>query len=153
MATLGLTATQLGTQAVGGGIFTFQAGATADQSVSVSIADMSFAGLFQGAAAQSNVLSAEQATLSMGNIDNAIDSVNTQRAKIGAAINQMTYGADNLGNLSTNLSASRSSIMDTDYAVETSELAKSQIIQQAATAMLSQANQQASGILTLLKAT
>ena len=64
MATLGLTATQLGTQAVGGGIFTFQAGATADQSVSVSIADMSFAGLFQGAAAQSNVLSAEQATLS-----------------------------------------------------------------------------------------
>jgi len=89
----------------------------------------------------------------MGNIDNAIDSVNTQRAKIGAAINQMTYGADNLGNLSTNLSASRSSIMDTDYAVETSELAKSQIIQQAATAMLSQANQQASGILTLLKAT
>jgi flagellin len=70
---------------------------------------------------------------------------------IGAAINQMAYGADNLTNVSSNATQSRSTIMDTDYALATTQLAKTQIIQQAATAMLAQANQQPQGVMALLK--
>ena len=61
------------------------------------------------------------------------------------------YAADNLANVSQNTSASRSRILDADYASETTELARTQIIQQAGTAMLSQANQQAQSVLALLK--
>jgi flagellin len=84
-------------------------------------------------------------------IDTALDLVNSQRATIGAGINQMTYGADNLSNISANTTASRSSIMDTDYATASTQLSKTQIIQQAATAMLAQANQQPQAVLSLLK--
>jgi flagellin len=63
----------------------------------------------------------------------------------------LTYAADNLTNVSQNLTASRSQIMDTDYATATTQLARSQIIQQAATAMLAQANQQPQSVLALLK--
>ena len=84
-------------------------------------------------------------------IDDAITNVNTDRATIGAAINRLEYAADNLANVSQNTSASRSRVLDADYASETTELARTQIIQQAATAMLSQANQQAQSVLALLK--
>lgn len=73
------------------------------------------------------------------------------RASIGATINQLTYATDNLSNISQNLSESRSRIEDTDYSAATSELARTQIIQQAATAMLAQANQSAQSVLALLK--
>ena len=63
----------------------------------------------------------------------------------------MAYAADNLTNISSNQTQSRSTIMDTDYATATTALAKTQIIQQAATAMLAQANQQSQGVLQLLK--
>ena len=63
----------------------------------------------------------------------------------------LEYAADNLANVSQNTSASRSRVLDADYASETTELARTQIIQQAATAMLSQANQQAQSVLALLK--
>jgi len=66
-------------------------------------------------------------------------------------MNRLNYTADNLSNVSQNLSASRSNIMDTDYATASSQLSKSQIIQQAATAMLAQANQQPQSVLALLK--
>jgi flagellin len=84
-------------------------------------------------------------------LDTAINSINSQRATIGASINQMTYAADNLTNISANASASRSTVMDTDYATASTNLAKNQIIQQAATAMLAQANQQPQAVLSLLK--
>ena len=84
-------------------------------------------------------------------IDEAIDNVNADRATIGAAINRLEYAADNLANVAQNTSASRSRVLDADYASETTELARTQIIQQAATAMLSQANQQAQSVLALLK--
>ena len=71
--------------------------------------------------------------------------------QLGAAINRLEYAADNLANVSQNTSASRSRVLDADYASETTELARTQIIQQAATAMLSQANQQAQSVLALLK--
>jgi flagellin len=84
-------------------------------------------------------------------LTSAINNVNARRATIGATINRLEYAADNLSNVSQNASASRSAILDADYASETTELARTQIIQQAATAMLSQANQQAQSVLALLK--
>jgi len=84
-------------------------------------------------------------------IDSAITAVNSQRATYGAAINQLTYAIDNLSSVKVNAEASRSRILDTDYAVETSELARTQIIQQAGTAMLAQANQLPQTVLSLLQ--
>ena len=84
-------------------------------------------------------------------LDAALTNVNEKRSDYGAAINRLEYTADNLANVAQNTSASRSRILDTDYASETTELARTQIIQQAATAMLSQANQQAQSVLALLK--
>ena len=91
------------------------------------------------------------ATAAIYGLDDAIEAVNLERASYGAAINRLEYAADNLANVSQNTSASRSRILDADYASETTELARTQIIQQAGTAMLSQANQQAQSVLALLK--
>jgi flagellin len=86
----------------------------------------------------------------IGVIDTAITAVNSQRATFGAAINRLEYAADNLSSVAQNTSASRSRVLDADYASETSELARTQIIQQAATAMLAQANQYPQTVLALL---
>ena len=84
-------------------------------------------------------------------LDSALQIVNKQRSAAGATINRLTYAADNLTNISTNTQASRSRILDADYASTTTELARTQIIQQAATAMLAQANQAPQSVLSLLK--
>jgi flagellin len=94
---------------------------------------------------------AASASAAIATVDAAINTVNSQRATIGAAINRMTYAVDNITNISSNISASRSTIMDTDYAAASTALSKNQIIQQAATAMLAQANQQPQSVLSLLK--
>lgn len=84
-------------------------------------------------------------------VDAALDAIANQRAEIGAGINRLTYAADNLSNISQNTSESRSRILDTDYAVATTELARTQIIQQASTAVLAQANAQPQTVLKLLQ--
>ncbi len=84
-------------------------------------------------------------------LDSAIDTITNSRASMGAYQNRLTASIANLETTSMNLSASRSRILDTDYAKETTNLAKSQIIQQAATAMLAQANQSGQSVLALLK--
>jgi flagellin len=84
-------------------------------------------------------------------LDAAIKTVSDGRASMGATINRLEFAADNLSNVSMNATASRSRVLDTDYAQATTELARSQIIQQAATAMLAQANQQPSSVLSLLQ--
>jgi flagellin len=84
-------------------------------------------------------------------IDTAIEMVNSGRSSMGATMNQLNYSADNMVNISTNIAASRSTIMDTEYATASATLSKSQIIQQAATAMLAQANQQPQSVLSLIK--
>ena len=84
-------------------------------------------------------------------LDNAIAGVAAARADFGAAINTLEYSVDNLNNAVQNTQSARSAIMDADYAAETTELARTQIISQASTAMLSQANQQAQSVLALLK--
>jgi len=80
-----------------------------------------------------------------------ITALNTQRSLLGAYQNQLEYTVSNVTDLSANLSAARSRVQDTDYAAETASLTKGQILQQAATAMLAQANQMPNVILTLLK--
>jgi flagellin len=99
----------------------------------------------------SNLLDAESADAAIGELDDALEAANSARSKIGAAINQLTYAADNMSNIAMNTAASRSRIEDTDYASASAELARTQIIQQAATAMLAQANQSPQSVLALLK--
>jgi len=98
-----------------------------------------------------NISSQTSANSALQTIDDAIATVDSFRADLGAKINRLTYAADNLANVSTNTAASRSRILDADYAAATTELARSQIIQQAATAMLAQANQQPQSVLSLLR--
>jgi flagellin len=80
-----------------------------------------------------------------------ITTLDTQRGALGATQNQMEYSVNNITELSANLTSARSRIIDTDYATETSKLTRGQILQQAATAMLAQANQMPNVILSLLK--
>ncbi|MDA9919884.1 flagellin [bacterium] len=87
----------------------------------------------------------------IGLTDTAITAVSTQRATFGAVSNRLTHAVDNLTSVKTNAEASRSRILDTDYAAATSELARTQIIQQAGTAMLAQANQLPQSVLSLLQ--
>jgi flagellin len=91
------------------------------------------------------------ATSALTALDTAIETIDAERAAYGATMNRLTYAIDNLTNISQNAQASRSRIMDTDYAQATTELARSQIIQQAATAMLAQANQAPQAVLSLLR--
>lgn len=84
-------------------------------------------------------------------IDAALTQVNNTRAGLGGLMNRFEAAISNQNTAISNLSASRSRILDTDYAVETTNLAKAQIIQQAATAMLAQANQSSQSVLALLK--
>jgi flagellin len=92
-----------------------------------------------------------EATATIAALDVAIQGVNTARADFGSKISRLGYTIDNLEVAITNTKSAKSSIMDADYAAETTELARTQIISQAATAMLSQANQQAQSVLALLK--
>jgi flagellin len=108
-------------------------------------------GTFTADLAGSQITTKSASNLSVGFLDTAIQSVNSERSKFGAVINRLNYAADNLSNVSQNTSASRSRILDTDYAQATTELARTQIISQAATAMLAQANQAPQTVLSLLR--
>ena len=90
-------------------------------------------------------------TEALGILDKAMQQVSDERSKLGAIQSRLEYTVNNLSSIVTNTAASRSRILDTDYAKETTNLAKAQIIQQAATAMLAQANQSAQSVLALLK--
>jgi flagellin len=84
-------------------------------------------------------------------IDDAIKEVNTQRSELGAVFNRLNHTVNNLTNMSTNLSSAQGRIEDADYAIETTNLAKNQILQQASTAMLAQANASQANVLGLLR--
>ena len=99
----------------------------------------------------SSISAGSTATDLLNKISVAISGVNRVRSTLGATINRLQFTVDNLTNVSTNLSASRSQIEDVDYSQATADLAKRQVIQQAATAMLAQANQQPQSVLSLLK--
>ena len=93
----------------------------------------------------------QTATSALSILDTAVASVNMKRAELGAVANRLEYAADNMANISMNARQSRSRVEDADYASETTELARTQIIQQAGTAMLAQANQSTQSVLKLLQ--
>jgi len=132
----------------GGSLFTFQVGANAGQTISVAIAGMGIASLGISAVSIGTVTDARYAVTAL---DDAISVLNTRRSVLGSVINRLTHAVDNLTNVSQNATESRSRVTDTDYATATSELARTQIVQQAATAILAQANQQPQMVLSLLK--
>ena len=131
------------------GTYSFQTGQSSGQTIDVVIGAMTAAGL--GVSSTNTIATAITAAVTIARVDVAIGALNSQRATLGSKINQLTYAGDNLTNISGNVQASRSTIMDTDYATASTQLSKTQIIQQAATAMLAQANQQPQSVLSLLK--
>jgi flagellin len=140
--------TRLGTTkfngtAVFGTAYTFQVGADATDTITVaSTAAISIAG-----AVTTNALS----TTAIGLLDTALTSVNTARAGLGAVQNRFESVIGNLQVASENQSAAKSRIMDADFAAETAKLTRGQILQQAGTAMLAQANSLPNGVLALLR--
>ena len=139
----------------------FQVGANASQTITVTtLADMQTAGTAFSTLANTStetslatlvVTDGTKAANSIKGIDSALAVVNTKRAELGSTVNRLEYAVDNLANVSQNASASRSRVQDANYATESTELARTQIIQQAGTAMLAQANQQSQSVLALLK--
>ena len=119
-----------------------------DSAIEINLQDMTASGLDVSGLDLSSHTSSQGV---LDKVDTAIASVDAFRADLGAKINRLNYAGDNLSNVSLNTSASRSRIQDADYAQATTELARTQIIQQAATAMLAQANQQPSSVLSLLQ--
>ena len=136
------------------GSVTFQVGANAGGSNAVS---MTFSDIGTGASgalvgiSASSLSTLTDASAAITATNDAIATIDQKRGDMGAVINRFQYTVDNLTNISTHASESRSRIQDTNYSQATTELAKRQIIQQAATAMLAQANQQPQTVLSLLK--
>ena len=127
---------------------TFQAGILSGQTIGVTLSAMDATGLAVNTESLTTFTASQSAITT---IDAAIEMVNSGRSSMGATMNQLNYSADNMVNISTNIAASRSTIMDTEYATASATLSKAQIIQQAATAMLAQANQQPQSVLSLIK--
>jgi flagellin len=132
----------------GTGSFLFQIGANTTQTMAVAIVSQT---LSQYGLDSTTIATAASATSNIALLDTAITNLNTQRSTIGAAVNRLSHALDNLSNVAANATDSRSKVEDTDYAAATSDLARQQIITQAATAILAQANQQPQSVLSLLK--
>ena len=122
---------------------------TANDRITVTLGDLTAATLGVDAAAM-DLSTAAGAQAALGGLDTAIDSVNSYRSNFGAAQNRMESSLQNLEVYTQNLASAESSIRDADFAYETSEMAKSQILQQAGMAVLAQANQMNSGVTRLL---
>ena len=137
--------------------FAFQAGVnntTADTiSVDISNADAETLGVFVDNSGNNNITltDATNAGAAIVAVDAAIAAVSTERGKLGAVSNRMSSTMANLDQITVNLTASKGRIEDADFAAETGNLAKGQILQQAATAMLAQANASKQQVLTLIR--
>jgi len=133
----------------GAKVQTFTASSTAFGSNSFNISSGA-GGLLSGINA-SSITTAGNANSAVAAVTTALATVNTGRSEMGATMNRLQYAADNLANVARNATESRGRVMDADYAKETTELARTQIIAQAGTAMLAQANQMKQTVLSLLK--
>jgi flagellin len=123
----------------------------------VTVAGAGLAGTLQSVASTgtsvsaTNVLTAANATSALNTIDAANNSINTSRASLGSYQNRFESTIASLQTTTENLTASRGRIKDADFAKETSNLSRAQVLQQAGTAMLAQANQSSQGVLSLLR--
>ena len=135
-----------------GQVITVDFGNFTNVSGSGTFADFVSAGATAGTISATTTSQAQlKASAAIGSIDTALDAISNQRATLGGVANRLTHSVDNLTNISVNTSASRSAIMDTDYAASTTDLARASIIAQAGTAMLAQANQLPQTVLALLQ--
>tara|TARA_B110000238_G_scaffold195129_1_gene233914 strand:- start:120 stop:989 length:870 start_codon:yes stop_codon:yes gene_type:complete len=145
------------------GLVKFQVGYQADQVISVNLGDLqtvgnvaysagiAAGGIFTNDISAIDIDTVAEANTSLTALDVSIAGLDAKRSTLGAALNTLEFAVDSLSNASQNASGARSRIQDADYALETTELARTQIIAQAATAMLSQANQQSLSVMALLK--
>jgi flagellin len=126
--------------------FTIQVGAeSGSQTITVTSSGIT------GAYTTSALTTTGAASSAMAAMDAGLNTVNSARATLGAVVSRLTSVGDNLTNITQNLSESRSRVRDTDYAAATTELARTQIIQQAGMAVLAQANQLPQSVLALLR--
>ena len=133
----------------GAKIHTFTASSTAYGSNAFNISG-GVGGLLSGIHA-SDILNVANANSAIAAVTTAVATVNAGRSEMGATMNRLQYASDNLAAISANATESRGRVLDADYAKETTELARTQIIAQAGTAMLAQANQVKQTVLSLLK--
>jgi len=142
------------------GRMAFQVGSSANQVITIDLADFGKKGPITGEITGDVDLNVEQRTVRINSrdgatavlnlLDESMNKVNATRATMGAVMNRLDHVINNLTNVSMNMSASRSSIEDADYASASTELAKTQIMQQAATAVLAQANTSQQSVMKLL---
>jgi flagellin len=126
----------------------YHVGAASNDSFNVTYADFDLAA--QPLTTARSINTGANATTALSSIDGAINQISSARATWGAAMNRLVHAGDNAANVSMNLTDSNSRIMDTDYAQATAEMARSLILNEAGSAMLSQANQQPYYVLALL---
>jgi len=135
--------------------FTFQIGANTGQTATIAVADISVTAGVSGISG--TAASALDQTTPAGNsakiaaLDTAIQAINTSRSKVGAVQNRFNYTISYLQSASENQQAARGRIMDADFAVETANLSRAQILQQAGSAMVAQANKMPEGVMALLR--
>jgi flagellin len=137
------------------GRLSFQVGPSPDQLISIDLADFGKNGDITGAItsdkAPTNILSVQAANDVTQSVNKSLDMISMTRASMGAVMNRLEHVIDNLTNVVMNSEASRSQIEDADYAAASTELARTQIMQQAATAVLAQANTSQQSVLKLLQ--
>ena len=141
------------------GRLSFQVGGSSDQVIAIDLADFGKNGTITGGltgdvgdpAPTVNINSVEAANFVLDKVNVALDRVSATRATMGAIMNRLEHAIDNLNNVSVNTEASRSRIEDADYAAASTELARTQIMQQAATAVLAQANTDQQTVMKLLQ--
>lgn len=126
--------------------FAIQVGMNSGQTVTITSAALSSVDFSAG-----GISTSASAAAALSSLDTGLNSVNNSRASLGAVISRLNSAGDNLTNISQNISESRSRILDTDYAKATTELARTQIISQAGTAVLAQANALPQTVLKLLQ--
>jgi flagellin len=130
-----------------------QTGSKAGESVSISLSNVKASALTDGTTAVSaiNIGTKAGADLALSSLDAALNTVTTAQANLGASQNRLQATVSSLTDRVTNISESRSRILDADFSAESTQLAKFQILNQASTAMLAQANQSQQGVLSLLR--
>ena len=133
----------------GGASITFQVGA--DDGETITVSALKLFGKGSGFAIDSSIFTFTGSTITLASIDSALDSVSTARSTFGAVENRLTDTLTNLSTYQENLSAAESSIKDTDMASEMANFTKLQVLQQAGTAMLAQANSTQQTVLKLLQ--
>ena len=142
--------TQFGSTPLLDGTFgtkSLQVGANANETIDITLVDATTLTVV----AAGSILTVALASAELADIDGDITTIDTNRAQLGAVQNRLTSTISNLSNIIENVSASRSRLRDTDYAFETSNLSKNQVLQQAGLSILAQANSQAQSVLTLLQ--